>query len=160
MRNLYGKVFKNTQTGEVKCFPYDPTNQNYYAFVQEANKSGFQQSIFTSSVMISIIEHFLFKHSAVLSEIEFLIEDELLNQEINNILAKMKDNAAFWSQLKERLAFLSRYDSIDIKKIKLKGFDDGGFLLTLRVNGIVVVSENAYNTLSIEISEIVRKVIN
>ena len=130
MRNLYGKVFKNTQTGDVKCFPYDPTNQNYYAFVQEANKSGFQQSIFTSSVMISIIEHFLFKHSA------------------------------FWSQLKERLAFLSRYDSIDIKKIKLKGFDDGGFLLTLRVNGIVVVSENAYNTLSIEISEIVRKVIN
>ena len=65
MRNLYGKVFKNTQTGDVKCFPYDPTNQNYYAFVQEANKSGFQQSIFTSSVMISIIEHFLFKHNAV-----------------------------------------------------------------------------------------------
>lgn len=114
MRNVYGKVFQNILTRDVEYFLYDP-QQNYYDVVQKASKRGYQQSIFTSSVMIALIEEFLLKCNAIVSEIEFLVEDEELNQEIKEILEKMKDNGAYWEILKEKLSFLSKYDSIDIK---------------------------------------------
>ena len=81
MRNVYGKVFQNILTRDVEYFLYDP-QQNYYDVVQKASKRGYQQSIFTSSVMIALIEEFLLKFNAIVSEIEFLVEDEELNQEI------------------------------------------------------------------------------
>ncbi len=34
-----------------------------------------------------------------------------------------------------------------------------GFLLSLQVNGIIIVSENAYESVSDEISKIVRRVV-
>ena len=50
MRNICGKVFQNIQTRDIECFLYDP-QQNYYYVVQNASKNGYQQSIFTSSVI-------------------------------------------------------------------------------------------------------------
>lgn len=158
MRSEYGKIFQNIQTREIECFSYDP-QQNYYDIVQDASKRGYQQSIFTSSVMISLIEYFLLKHNALVTGIEFLVEDIVLNQEINRLLDKMKGNGAYWEILKEKLSFLSRYDSIDIKKVTIAGRDGMGFLLSLQVNGIIIVSENAYESVSDEISKIVRRVI-
>lgn len=158
MRSEYGKIFQNIQTREIECFSYDP-QQNYYDIVQDASKRGYQQSIFTSSVMISLIEHFLLKHNALVTGIDFLVEDTALNQEINRLLDNMKGNGAYWEILKEKLSFLSRYDSIDIKKVTIAGRDGMGFLLSLQVNGIIIVSENAYESVSDEISKIVRRVI-
>lgn len=158
MRSEYGKIFQNIQTREIECFSYDP-QQNYYDIVQDASKRGYQQSIFTSSVMISLIEYFLLKHNALVTGIDFLVEDTALNQEINRLLDNMKGNGAYWEILKEKLSFLSRYDSIDIKKVTIAGRDGVGFLLSLQVNGIIIVSENAYESVSDEISKIVRRVI-
>ena len=75
MRNICGKVFQNIQTRDIECFLYDP-QQNYYYVVQNASKNGYQQSIFTSSVMIALIEEFLLKYNSIVTEIEFLVEDE------------------------------------------------------------------------------------
>lgn len=158
MRSEYGKIFQNIQTREIECFSYDP-QQNYYDIVQDAVNRGYQQSIFTSSVMISLIEYFLLKHNALVTDIEFLVEDTALDHEINLLLEKMKGNGAYWEILKEKLFFLSQYDSIDIKKVKITGRDGMGFLLSLQVNGIFIVSENAYEAVSDEISKIVRRVI-
>lgn len=158
MRSLYGKVFQNVQTREIECFSYTPQD-NYYDLVQDASKRGYQQSIFTSSVMISLIENFLLKHNAFVMGIEFLAEDITLNQEIKVLLDKMKNNGAYWEILKEKLSFLSRYDSIDIKKVDIACKDGKGFLLSLQVNGIFIVSENAFDSVSTEIRKIVRRVI-
>lgn len=158
MRNVYEKVFQNILTKDIECFSYDP-QQNYYDVVQIASQRGYQQCIFTSSVMISLIEDFLLKYNAVVSEIEFLVKDEELNQGIKAILDKMKDNGAYWEILKEKLSFLSRYDSIDIKKVSIKSKQGIGFLLTMQVNGIFVVTENAYDIVASEICNVVRKVI-
>ena len=127
MRSGYGKIFQNIQTREIECFSYNP-QQNYYDIVQDAAKRGYQQSIFTSSVMISLIENFLLKHNAFVMGIEFLAEDITLNQEIKVLLDKMKNNGAYWEILKEKLSFLSRYDSIDIKKVDIACKDGKGFL--------------------------------
>lgn len=158
MRNICGKVFQNIQTRDIECFLYDP-QQNYYYVVQNASKSGYQQSIFTSSVMIALIEEFLLKYNSIVTEIEFLVEDEELNQEIKKIIGQMKDNGAYWEILKDKLSFLSKYDSIDIKKVSIKSKQGNGFLLSLQVNGIFDVTENAYDLVATEICHVVRRVI-
>lgn len=158
MHKICGKVFQNIQTGDIECFLYNP-QQNYYSVVQNALKNGYQQSIFTASIMIALIEEFLLKYDSIVTEIEFSAEDEKVNQEIKKIIGKMKDNGAYWAILKDKLSVLSEYDSIDITKVSIKSKHGNGFLLSLHTNGIFDVSENAYDLVATEICNVVRKVI-
>lgn len=158
MHKICGKVFQNIQTGDIECFLYNP-QQNYYSVVQSALESGYQQSIFTSSVMIALIEEFLLKYNSIVTEIEFSVEDEKVNQEIKKIIGKMKDNGAYWAILKDKLSFLSEYDSIDITKVSIKSKHGNGFLLSLQENGIFNVTENVYDLVATEICNVVRRVI-
>lgn len=158
MHKICGKVFQNIQTGDIECFLYNP-QQNYYSVVQSALESGYQQSIFTSSVMIALIEEFLLKYNSIVTEIEFSVDDEKVNQEIKKIIGKMKDNGAYWTILKDKLSFLSEYDSIDITKVSIKSKHGNGFLLSLQENGIFNVTENAYDLVATEICNVVRRVI-
>ncbi len=158
MRSQYGKAFQNILTRKIECFSYD-TKQNYYDLVCDISKRGYQQSIFTSSVMISLIEYFLLEYDAVVTDIDFYIEDVDLNQEISMLLDKMKNNGVYWEKLKERLSFLSQCFSIDIKKVDITCKKSNGFLLSLQINGVFVVSENAYNFVSAEIGEIMGRVV-
>lgn len=158
MHNICGKVFQNIQTKNIECILYDP-QQNYYYVVQNALKSGYQQSIFTSSVMIALIEEFLLKHNSIVTEIEFSVENKELNQEIKKIIGQMKDNGAYWVILKDKLSFLSEYNSIDIQKVNIKSKQGNGFLLSLQANGIFEVTENAYDLVATEICNVVRRVI-
>jgi len=109
--------------------------------------------------MISLIEHFLLNHNALVTSIEFLIEDTDLVCDINILLDKMKNNGAYWGVFKDRLTFLSRYDLCDIKKVSIIGRDGTGFLLDLQVNGVFVVSGNVYKSISDEICKVVRSVV-
>lgn len=152
------KVFQNIQTRDIECFLYDPSTKLLLCS-SDASKNGYQQSIFTSSVMIALIEEFLLKYNSIVTEIEFLVEDEELNQEIKKIIGQMKDNGAYWEILKDKLSFLSKYDSIDIKKVSIKSKQGNGFLLSLQVNGIFDVTENAYDLVATEICNVVRRVI-
>ena len=158
MRNKYGKIFQNIHTRKFECFLYDP-QPNYYDVIQEDSNNGYQQSIFTSSVMLSLMEYFLLKHNTLITEIEFLVEDTDLDKEIDVLLDKMKINGAYWKILRDKLSFLSKYDSIDIKKVNITGAEGTGFLLSLQVNGIIVVSENVYDSVSNEITKIMQEVI-
>lgn len=158
MHKICGKVFQNMQTRNIECFVYDP-QQNYYDVVQNALTSGYQQSIFTSSVMIALIEEFLLKYNSIVTEIEFSVEDEELNQEIQKIIGKMNDNGAYWAILKDKLSFLSQYDAIDINKVSIKSKHGNGFLLSLQANGIFEVTENAYDLVATGICNVVRRVI-
>ena len=149
MRNICGRVFQNTQTKEVKCFLYD--SQKNYCYVVDPSKSGYQQCTFTTSVMIALIEKFLLKHNSIVTAIEFFVDDEELNQEINKIIEQMKDNGACWEILKDKLSFLSKYDSINIKKVSIKSKQGNGFLLNLYANGIFDATWDAYNLVATEI---------
>lgn len=143
MVSKLGKLFQNIQTGKIQCFPYVLEN-DYYSLIKEAQNCGFRQCIITSDIMIQIIEFFMLKCKAELISIDFMIEDELLQDEINFILQKMKTNLAYWSTLKQKLFFISQNDSIDIKNIKLRCIEDKPYLLSIQVNGIINISQNAY----------------
>lgn len=158
MRSQYGKLYQNIATKEFKCFSYNPAG-DYYASVRTITEHGNRQSIFTSSVMLSLIEHFLLFHNASIVNIEFMEEDKELDTEIKNILSMMKTNGAYWSVLKEKLAFLSRYDSVDIKRVEMKVTNGAGYLVSMQVNGIVAVTENAYDTATNEIVKVLGRVL-
>lgn len=154
MRNICGRVFQNTQTKEVKCFLYD-SQKNYCYVVQDPSKRGYQQCAFKTSTMIAVIEEFLSNYNSIVTAIEFFVDDEELNQEIKKIIGQIKDNGACWEILKDKLSFLSKYDSIGIKKVSIKSQQGNGFLLNLYANGIFDATWDVYNLVATEICNVV-----
>lgn len=106
--------------------------------------------------MIKIAEAFLTTESATITDIAFFVEDDNLQKEIAKLIELMHQNSAYWGALKDKLKFLSEDDSIDIKKISLQGKNDGGFLISLFVNGVISISESAYSSLSEKLSEFLK----
>lgn len=156
MDALYGKLFQNIKEHCINSLPYN-IKQDYYSYVEGNVNNGFRQVIITSEIMLAIIEHFLVNHKSKLVNIEFLVEDDELNEEINVFLKKMESNGAVWATLKERLNFVSYNDSIDIKKIELKCLEEYGFMISIQVNGIFWTSRDKFEDVSQEIIEIVQR---
>lgn len=154
MNNKCGKLFKNLSTNLVCCLQYD-MNSAYYTYVQGMQKKGFSQCIVTSDIMIEIMQKFVLEKNTEITSIEFMVDDDELNDEISAILKRMKINLGYWSILKKKLEFLSKDDSIEMKKVCFRSLSGTGALISVQVNGIVVVSESEYDTVSTDISKIV-----
>lgn len=151
-----GKLFYGIEKKQVSVVEYDSSSGDYYALILEAQKKGCRQVILTSDIMIKIAEAFLTTESATITDIAFFVEDDNLQKEIAKLIELMRQNSAYWSALKDKLKFLSEDDSIDIKKISLQGKNDGGFLISLFVNGVISISESAYSSLSEKLSEFLK----
>ncbi|MCI7121831.1 MAG: hypothetical protein MR941_08650 [[Ruminococcus] gnavus] len=153
MINKQGKLFRNNVSGKVECAEYD-VNQNYYAFIQDKQKEGYNQCIVTSDIMIEIMQCFLLNNRVEITSINFMVDDNELESEIQTILSSMKQNAGYWEILKNKLSFLSQNDSIEIKKVNYRLLTGNGALFSIQVNGIVTISENQYDAISNKISSI------
>ena len=106
--------------------------------------------------MLALIEHFLLSHNSCIVNIEFTKEDEELGT-IKSLLDMMKINKTYWNVLKEKLELLSKHD-IDIKRIEMKVMDnDVEYLMSIQVNGVVAVTDNAYDTITNEIVKVVER---
>lgn len=156
MKMKTGKLFYGIEKKQVSVVEYDSSSGDYYALILEAQKKGCRQVILTSDIMIKIAEAFLTTESATITDIAFFVEDDNLQKEIAKLIELMRQNSAYWSALKDKLKFLSEDDSIDIKKISLQGKNDGGFLISLFVNGVISISESAYSSLSEKLSEFLK----
>lgn len=150
----YGKLFKNTSTNKVSCFVYN-CNQNYYAFIQNMLQKGYHQCIVTSDIMIKILEQYILCGNIQVTSIEFMIDDEELNEETKYLLKLMENNSAYWQKLKEKLSFLSQNDSIEMKKVNFRSLEDRGSMFSIQVNGIIIVSDCEFDRVSKKISSIV-----
>lgn len=148
-----GKFFQNTQSREIQAVPYD-SNCDYYDFIREEQKAGFRQTIITSDIMIKLSEYFLTNHNTTITSIDFLVDDEELQGEISNILTSLANNGVYWTILKDKLQFLRKYDSIDIKRINFTIKEGDGILLSLYVNGVFSISENGYDEISKQIAKL------
>lgn len=156
MKMKTGKLFYGIEKKQVSVVEYDSSSGDYYALILEAQKKGCRQVILTSDIMIKIAEAFLTTESATITDIAFFVEDDNLQKEIAKLIELMHQNSAYWGALKDKLKFLSEDDSIDIKKISLQGKNDGGFLISLFVNGVISISESAYSSLSEKLSEFLK----
>lgn len=153
MINKQGKLFRNNASGKVECAEYD-VNQNYYAFIQDKQKEGYNQCIVTSDIMIEIMQCFLLNNRVEITSINFMVDDNELESEIQTILSSMKQNAGYWEILKNKLSFLSQNDSIEIKKVNYRLLTGNGALFSIQANGIITISENQYDAISNKISSI------
>ncbi|AID44034.1 Phage protein [Candidatus Arthromitus sp. SFB-mouse-NL] len=155
MKSKYGKLFKNLSDNTINCFEYGSV-QEYYPFIQRIKQQGFNQCIITSDVMISIIEHFILRYNAEIISINFMVEDSELQIEINNILGLMRKSEAYWSVLKQRLLFLSENDCVEMKEVEFKICSgELNTLLSVKVNGVIVVGEFEFYEVSNIISTII-----
>lgn len=154
MKSITGKFFQDIQSRKIKTFEYSSSN-NYYAFVQEKQQMGFVQSIVTTDIMISIMEKYVMENAQIIS-IEFMVDDSELENEINMLLDGIKKNAAQWIVLKQRLMFLSSDNSIDVKKIELKSIEHS-YIVSIMVNGLITVTDTAYNEVTEELSHLLEE---
>lgn len=154
MKRITGKFFQDIQSRKIKTFEYSSSN-NYYAFVQEKQQMGFVQSIVTTDIMISIMEKYVMDNAQIIS-IEFMVDDSELENEINMLLDGIKKNAAQWIVLKQRLMFLSSDNSIDVKKIELKSIEHS-YIVSIMVNGLITVTDTAYNEVTEELSHLLEE---
>ena len=123
--------------------------------MQEKQQMGFVQSIVTTDIMISIMEKYVMDNSQIIS-IEFMVDDSELENEINMLLDGIKKNAAQWIVLKQRLMFLSSDNSIDVKKIELKSIEHS-YIVSIMVNGLITVTDTAYNEVTEELSHLLEE---
>ena len=152
----HGKLYQDIFLKEFRWFPSGNLADDYYAKVKTITNKGYRQIIFTSSIMLALIEHFLLSHNSCIVNIEFTKEDEELGT-IKSLLDMMKINKTYWNVLKEKLELLSKHD-IDIKRIEMKVMDnDVEYLMSIQVNGVVAVTDNAYDTITNEIVKVVER---
>lgn len=151
----FGKFFKKSFTNEISCFQYD-INQNYYTLIREKQKEGFTQCIITSNIMIEIMEYFISEGNSIIS-IEFMVEDAEIENKINFIVESMKNNSNYWDILKNEILFLSQNDCIEVKKIEFKNNNKSEYTFSILVNGIVIIPEDKFNSISKKISTIIER---
>lgn len=98
--------------------------------------------------MLELTELLLLRHSFDIISIEFMIENSDIDDEIKSLIKALKDNKAYWSILKDKLAFLQREDSIEIKHICYKS-SISGEMHDVFVNGIFISPETSYDSFSV-----------
>ena len=157
MQNKTGKLFQDNQTRKVTAYEYIEKNE-YYPFVEAIQRQGMNQCIITSDIMLKFMEYFLYKYNAKITAIEFMIEDDILQEEINEILKRMDVQPAFWEKLKQKLHFLSEENCIDLKSILIKCQDEN-FILRILVNGLFTVTDSSYDAVAKELSSLMEVLI-
>ena len=154
-----GKLYQDIFLKEFRWFPTGNLADDYYAKVKTITEKGYRQIIFTSSIMLALIEHFLLSHNSCIVDIEFTKEDEELSV-VKGLIGMTKTNKAYWNVLKEKLELLSKHD-IDIKRVEIKMMDGGiEYLMSIQVDGIVTVTDgNVYHTVTNEIVKVVERIL-
>ncbi len=143
MKTKKAKVFLSNDK-ELLAVEYLQSD-GYYAIVKRELSKGNTQVILTSSIMLELTETLLKKGSFEITGIDFMVENSDLEEEVSALLIELRKNKVFWSVLKEKLAFLQKEDSIEIKRISYKSLDDGE-MLDVFVNGIFITSDKAFDS--------------
>ena len=147
MKYQHGKFFKKgfPSNKELVKIEYSPAKDEYYSFVKKQREKGFGQVIVTSEMMIKIIKDYFLEKKFRIAKIEFMIEDNGLENEVNGILNKLYDDRGYFNLLVDKLMFLIEESSIDIKKIDLKGRSDNkSTSIYVQVNGVFGINENDF----------------
>ncbi len=141
----------------VYCIPYDD-NDDYYDFLRKCREKGYRQIIVTAEIMINIIKYACLDKNCRINKIEFIEEDDALDYEVNVILQAMAQNPAYLNELIEKIRFLEEKSSIDLKRIYVRSLcKEGGASFFVQANGIIGISQGAYDSMSKEISSIVER---
>lgn len=159
MQYQKGKLFWKFEKDQkhIEAVMYD-NSKEYYTFLKQCHESGFRQVIITSSIMLSMIEELVVERKFSITKIEFMEEDNELEETVNQLLENVERDRAYYEKLIKYLEFLSEKSSIDLKRIYFKGFSHNLTVdLFAQVNGIIGISKNKYDDEIIAVTELVER---
>lgn len=150
MKHKLGKFFwkyKN-ENRMLNVFDYEPANnRDYYEYVKHYHQLGFHQLILTSDLIIDLVSYYFLEKHMSIGEIEFMEEDESLDEKIQNLIENCRIDRGYFTELIKELNFICEETSIDIKRIVLINQFDFNMLpksIFFQVNGIIGIDEKSY----------------
>jgi len=152
MKREMGKIFVKYLSGgkDIVTIPYNPSIEtDYYAFIKRNYENETIQFILTSEIMVKLLEHYFLDRKCIISNIEFMEDDEALRSRIDEILNLLKDDRGYFSELISEIDFLSYDSSIDIKRMefKCKRAEAGkSSRIMFQVNGIFEIDADNYES--------------
>lgn len=154
MKIKNGKLFiKENCISPISC-----NDRDYYKFIKKYSEQGYYQVILSSMIMIDLLQHYFIDRKFEINSITFMEEDNEIEEEIEILLEKIKENRERFYYLVEKLKFLNEDSSIDVKRIELSHFDKSGSTnLYLQANGLYGINENKYEEEEKYIKDIVEK---
>lgn len=110
------KIFSKVQNDEkeIFCINYNDKEERYYPFIKRCYNNGYTQIIITSEIMIKIIEKFVFDKKYIVSELEFM-EDDDFNKDIKLQIVNNRNIYREHNFIIKELEFLAEKTSIEIK---------------------------------------------
>lgn len=153
---LFWKMESGAET--IDSILYDD-NVEYYTFLRKCKSKGYRQVIVTAEIMIQVIRMAVLEKGFSVYRIEFAEEDHGLDEEIQRLIHMTTDNPAYFTDLLEKIKFLSEQSSIDIRRVYIKGKYNGECApnFYLQSNGIFGANKESLNFLSKEISTAVER---
>lgn len=152
-----GKVF--IKDSEVIIAPYEE-GKDYYQLIRDYNEKGYEQIILTTDFMTTILKYYFIQKKYVISDIQPLDEEETeLKNKLERFVEIIKEDRDNFAYLMEELGVLAEgKNSIDIFKIELKGKNAEGIrdMISVQINGIIMVSKDSYSDENVVISEIIK----
>lgn len=158
MKFKKAKLFWIENLKRIESIPYDGDIE-YYAFLRKYREKGYKQVVITSEIMIQIIKEAYLKNQYHVYKMEFVEEDDDLQQEINALLSLIEQNSGYLTELLDKLKFLSEKSSIDLKRIYVKGEDteSNPVVFFVQSNGIIGINSSAFLSISKELCGLVER---
>lgn len=149
------KIFKDT-SNKLTFVNYNPDTDDYFNFIAEQyNKRQLNQVIITSNIMIILIFSLVDKYKFCLERVEFMNDDDTLDNEIQNLVNNINNEENFIFLL-HKLLLLSYEQSIDILKIHLKKrYEHKSTQIKIQANGIFFIDKSNFDKYSQKILDIV-----
>lgn len=159
MKNQYAKLFLEVVSENITYVPYSPGGEEYYRIVKQERSKGCRQIIVTSDMMISILEKYFYERHFEVVSIEFMEQDDYVNEDIDKILENLKEDRAYLGVLIKKINFLAEESAIDIRRIEMKGRNklNKAIQIGLQVNGVYSITDQLFKEESEILVEIIKE---
>ncbi|ASG81080.1 hypothetical protein [Lactiplantibacillus pentosus] len=157
MRFKEAKIFKDG-TDSLVSVDYNPKVTAYFDLIEAQRKRGLSQFIVTSDIMTKLISMLVIERQFILISIDFMNDDEDLNNEIQTLVDKIGQNGFLFSELLNKLHFLSNEQCIDILRVTLKKRSEGkSTQIKVQANGIFFINCDSFEEESKRLIELIEK---
>ncbi len=161
MRMIKGKFFWKIGDSpkQVINVAYNDTQIEYYTFLKEQFEAGYRQIIVSSEIMIKIIETAVLSDGLFVYEVKLSENDDSMQYEIDTLLNLIEKVPAYFGKLIEKLSCMAEESSIDIARVKIKGYtaDRKPVDCFIQSNGLLTVNEDSFDNIQNRLSSLIER---
>ena len=138
MNIIQNKIFLNDKH-EFR-FIEKPINNSYYSFVQNYNRSGYEQFLINFDTMLEIIQYFLLKYKARIIELELLMNDEEYREDTRFEIEEVNNKNEHFIDFTKYLRDLYENQNEEINKLCIKYRENNElFKWHIYMNGLIEI---------------------